>query len=178
MEGKNPAIKLRAVEPEDLEVLFDWENRKSLWQVSNTLAPFSRFVLSKYLESAHQDIYQTRQLRLMIDLVIPGESQKTIGAIDLFDFEPLHQRAGVGILIAEQGDRGKGYASAALDELLEYCFNTLQLKQLYCNISTDNQTSLNLFKKHGFLEIGVKKQWNKTPDGFADEVMLQKIDKV
>lgn len=176
MESDIPTIKLRAVEPEDLDVLFDWENRKSLWQVSNTITPFSRFVLSKYLESAHLDIYQTRQLRLMIDRVTPGENQQAIGTIDLFDFEPLHQRAGVGILIANHKERKKGYASAALDELIDYAFNTLQLKQIYCNISADNVISLNLFKKYGFKEIGVKRQWNKTPGGFNDEVMLQRIN--
>ncbi len=175
MSNENQKVILRALEPEDIDVLYNWENKQDLWQVSNTIAPFSRFVLSKYLESAHLDIYQTRQLRLMIVLVTPNKPDKTIGAIDLFDYEPLHQRAGIGILIGDTTEKGKGYASMALDELIEYSFSILQLNQLFCNISIDNKISLNLFKKHGFVEIGIKKQWNKTPQGFVDEVMLQRI---
>lgn len=175
MTNEKKRIRLRALEPEDLDALYDWENRQALWQLSNTIAPFSRFVLSKYLESAHLDIYQTRQLRLMITLIAPNVPDKTIGAIDLFDYEPLHQRAGVGILIGDSEEKGKGFASMALEELMEYSFSVLQLNQLYCNISIDNEVSLNLFKKHGFIEIGVKKQWNKTPLGFVDEIMLQKV---
>ncbi len=164
-------IILRAPEPEDIDILYDWENRQDLWQVSNTVTPFSRFVLSKYLETAHMDIFQTRQLRLMIDLT--GEKIKTIGAVDLFDYEPIHQRAGVGILIAESSEKGKGNAGLALKELKDYVFNVLLLNQLYCNIGIKNEASLNLFGKNEFVEVGRKKRWNKTPFGFEDEVMFQ-----
>lgn len=177
MSSDITGIKLRALEPEDLDVLYDWENRQVLWKVSNTVAPFSRYILSKYLENAHLDIYQAKQLRLMVDLIRAGEKIKTIGAIDLFDYEPLHQRAGVGILIGDNKEKGKGYASLALKELIEYSFTILQLNQLYCNISVTNTVSINLFKKYKFAEIGIKKEWNKTPEGYADEIMLQLINK-
>lgn len=167
-------INLRAIEPEDIDLLYKWENDESIWHLSNTLAPFSRYVLTKYIESAHLDIYQTRQLRLMIDAV-EGSSSRTVGAIDLFDFEPFHLRAGIGVVIGDSQDRGKGIASLALKELIQYSFETLQLKQLYCNILEDNLVSLNLFKKHGFKEVGLKKSWVKTSNGFLDEYMLQLV---
>lgn len=168
-------VALRAPEPEDLELLYEWENRKSLWQVSNTIAPFSKYVLRQYLETAHQDIFQTRQLRLMIELLAPGKP-KTIGAVDLFDFEPVHERAGVGILIGDRAEKGKGYAKVALGHLIEYVFKTLHLKQLYCNISESNTVSQNLFTQAGFTEIGKKRFWNKTETGFEDEIMYQLIN--
>jgi diamine N-acetyltransferase len=168
-------IKLRALEPEDVDLLYIWENDPEIWKVSNTVAPFSRYVLMKYIESSHQDIYETRQLRLMIDLTVNSNHIKTIGAIDIFDFEPLHQRAGIGVLIGESVERGKGYADLALKKLIEYCFNTLYLNQVYCNISTSNTPSIRLFKKNGFHEIGIKKSWNKTKNGYVDEIMLQLI---
>ena len=105
LEGK--LIQLRAPEPEDLECLYRWENDTEIWQVSNTLTPFSRYILKNYIESAHLDIYETRQLRFMIDALSNGsEAKKTIGTIDLFDFEPYHNRAGIGILIGEVSERG------------------------------------------------------------------------
>lgn len=169
-------VSLRALEPEDLELLYDWENRKTLWQVSNTIAPFSKFVLSKYIESAHLDIFQTRQLRLMIDLLgVSNKVVKTIGAIDLFDYEPMHNRAGVGIVIGDDSEKGKGFAGMALEALINYAFEVLQLKQLYCNIGVENVVSMQLFKKYGFQEIGIKKSWNKTANGYTDELLLQCI---
>jgi diamine N-acetyltransferase len=175
MQNSEYNINLRALEPEDIDFLFIWENDKTIWQLSNTIVPFSRYVLTKYIESAHLDIYQTHQLRLMIDVVFEEGSKKTVGAVDLFDYEPFHQRAGIGILIGSAEDRGKGYADAALKEIINYSFSILQLNQLYCNIEPDNNASINLFKKHGFQVVGVKKNWNKSAGGFKNEILLQLI---
>jgi diamine N-acetyltransferase len=169
-------VKLRALEPEDIELLYRWENDKSIWHISNTQVPFSRYILSKYLETSHLDIYQTKQLRLMIDVSGEEFPLTTIGAIDLFDFEPFHLRAGIGILISEKEFRGKGFADLALMELITYAFESLQLNQLYCNIEINNTASINLFHKHGFSDIGIKKNWNKTLTGYTDELMLQLIN--
>jgi diamine N-acetyltransferase len=165
-------IKLRALEPEDLELLYEWENNNSYWILSNTIVPFSKYTLKRYLKNSHKNIYETGQLRLMIDL--PGE-KKTIGTIDIFDFDPFHKRAGLGILIADEEQRKKGYATMALKCLIAYCFKTLQLHQLYCNILSNNCESMDLFKKLGFTEIGVKKEWIKTADGYINEHLFQLI---
>jgi diamine N-acetyltransferase len=176
LEGK--LIQLRAPEPEDLECLYRWENDTEIWQVSNTLTPFSRYILKNYIESAHLDIYETRQLRFMIDALSNGsEAKKTIGTIDLFDFEPYHNRAGIGILIGEVSERGKGFANDALKVLINYAFTVLKLHQLYCNIGIENQLSLRLFQNHGFAIIGEKKDWLKGEDGWTGEYLLQLINR-
>ena len=86
LEGKN--LKLRALEPSDVDFLFEWENDEKLWHLSNTIAPFSRFVLEQYILNSHQDIFTNKQLRLMIDLK-NGDNNYPIGSIDLFDFDPV-----------------------------------------------------------------------------------------
>jgi diamine N-acetyltransferase len=166
-------INLRAPEPEDLELLYKWENNNSYWTISNTIAPFSRFTLKRYLEDSHKNIFETGQVRLMIDH-IPDKA--TIGTIDIFDFDAFHNRAGIGILIASDEHRRKGNASMALKCLIDYCFKTLQLHLLYCNILEDNCGSMELFGKHGFTRIGIKKDWIKTPEGYLDEYMFQLIN--
>lgn len=165
-------IKLRALEPEDLELLYKWENDESYWVISNTVSPFSKYTLKRYLENSHRNIYETGQLRLMIDI---AAGNKTIGTIDIFDFDPFHNRAGLGILIADDAERRKGYASMALQCLIEYCFTTLQLHQVWCNILSNNRESMELFIKMGFKEIGLKKEWIKTPQGYLDEHLFQLI---
>ncbi|MGD0582762.1 MAG: GNAT family N-acetyltransferase [Bacteroidales bacterium] len=168
-------VNLRAVEPEDLELLYTWENDNKYWVISNTFTPFSRYTLKRYIENSHKNIYVNGQLRLMIDHVKSGT---TIGTIDIFDFDPFHKRAGLGILIANEKFRRKGYASMALACLIEYCFSTLLLHQLYCNILSNNPESMELFRRHGFRKIGVKKEWIKTAEGFIDEHMFQLMNKV
>ncbi|MCE3279130.1 MAG: N-acetyltransferase [Bacteroidetes bacterium] len=173
MKLKGKHIMLRAIEPADIDVLYNWENDEENWAVSNTQTPFSRFVLEQYIASAHVDIYSTKQLRLM--MCEPDE--KAIGTIDLFDFDPNNMRAGVGILIADKSDRRKGYASEALTLLTNYCFEILNLHQIYCNITTDNETSILLFQKHGFQITGIKKQWVRSGNTYKDELLLQLIRK-
>jgi len=167
-------VSLRALEPDDIEILYKWENDRTIWHLSNTITPLSRFTLEQYVLSAGQDIYATRQLRMMIDLKNPVNGIKTIGSIDLFEYEPAHQRAGVGILILE-AFRGKGYASESLELLINYAFETLQLHQLFTNISTDNSESIRLFESKGFQFIGNKKEWNRIHNKWQDESMFQLI---
>jgi diamine N-acetyltransferase len=167
-------VILRALEPDDVETLYKWENDRAIWHLSNTITPLSRFTLEQYVLSAGQDIYATRQMRMMIDLKDNTEGIKTIGSIDLFEFEPAHQRAGVGILIHD-GFRGQGFASEALDLLINYAFETLQLHQLFTNISNENKESIRLFESKGFQFIGTKKDWNRIRNKWQDESMFQLI---
>ena len=145
-----------------------------MWYLSNTLVPFSRFTLEQYILNASQDIFTAKQLRLMIDKK-QENSIKTIGTIDLFDFDPANKKAGIGILI-ESSERKKGNASLAVDLLLEYCFDILRLHQVYCNISSDNEASLNLFKKRNFEVCGLKKDWIRLKNKWVDEYILQLIN--
>lgn len=164
-------INLRALEPEDLEFLFKIENNESFWEISHTQAPFSKFLLKQYLENAHLDIYQAKQLRLIIE---DNTTKKSVGMIDIFDFNPQHQRAGVGILVHPNYQQN-GFASEALKLLIQYSFAYLNLHQLYANITSDNEKSISLFKKHQFKQIGVKKDWIFSNGSFKDEILFQLI---
>lgn len=170
---KSKDIYLRAIEPTDLESLYLWENDPQVWRVSGTTSPFSKYVLKQYIENSHLDIYQTKQLRLII---VSSHDDRAIGAIDLFDFDPTNRRIGVGILIYSSEERGKSYASQALGLVIEYCFKTLGLHQIYCNITSDNTPSHALFSKYGFKTIGTKIQWLYVDGKWVDEDMLQLID--
>jgi diamine N-acetyltransferase len=170
---ENDGIRLRAVEPEDLETLYRWENDEANWKQSNNLTPYSRYVLKRYIAGSGKTIYETGQLRLMID-ILPG--MRTIGSIDLFDFDHFHGRAGVGILIADPADRKKGYASAALTCLVNYAFETLNLHQLWCNIMETNTESLNLFLAHGFIQCAAKKDWLRSGETMVTELTLQLVN--
>ena len=168
-------IKLRALEPSDAQLLFEWENDPSIWHLSNTIVPFSKFDIEQYILNSEKDIFSNKQLRLMIDKKLPNNKLQTVGSIDIFDFDPINKRAGVGILIIEK-ERNKGIASEALDVLIKYGFETLNLHQFYCNISSENEVSLKLFKKKNFQLVGTKKDWNFSNGEYYDEYLLQLVN--
>lgn len=171
LKGEN--IYLRALEPNDLEFVYEIENEESFWLVSNTQTPYSRFLIRQYLENAHQDIYEAKQLRLAI---CKKDDFSAIGLIDLFDFDPKNNRAGVGILIKNTNDRNVGIGSEALELFLQYSFYHLNLHQLYANIAVENEISTTLFTNFGFEKIGVKKQWNLVNGIYSDEALFQLIN--
>lgn len=164
-------VKLRALEPEDLSILYTTENNEEFWEASNTLTPFSKATLQSYLENAHVDIYQAKQLRLAVE----NTNKTTVGFIDLFDFDPKHQRAGVGIVILPQHQK-LGYANESLFLLKNYAFNRLNLHQLYAHIASNNSKSIHLFQKSGYLQTGILKNWLYNNGTFLDVFVYQLID--
>lgn len=239
LEGRR--IRLRAVEPQDAEVLYAWENDPAVWAVSGTTEPFSREQIERFIDRQLQggDLFRTGQLRLMIETREaeekastgasegacgetdgeadreacngacgeageeprgkacneadgePGERTceeadgetckreaapcRTIGTVDLFEYDPLHGRAGLGILIYDPRDRRLGYARDAVETLCEYARNRLRMHQLWCSIGEGNTASRMLFRELGFREVGTKRDWLWSPEGYQNEILLQKI---
>lgn len=167
----NGHICLRAAEPEDLDIMYQIENNPQLWEVSCITVPFSRFTLKQYIESSQNDIFADRQLRLMI---VTKEDRTVIGVVDISDFDPLNNRAAVGIVVLRE-HRQSGVAGQALKLLCNYCFNFLHLRQLYAYIPCDNDPSFTLFTHNGFVQSGVLKDWLQTEDGYKDVFLVQNI---
>lgn len=170
--NRNPKVTLRALEPDDLEFLFQLENDPDLWAASDVLpAPVSRHALREYLRHAAASLAEVGQLRLVISLA----DGSAVGTLDLFDYSALHQRAGVGITVLRRARR-QGCAQAALAQLLPYA-RALRLHQLYCTITADNRASIRLFKKAGFRRVGVRHGWlrENTPAGWKNAVEMQLI---
>src|SRR5690606_11328038 len=170
---KNKNIYLRPLEPEDLDFLYQVENNPDIWELSSNQTPYSKFALKQYIErTLSEDIYGLKELRLVI---CKTQDNATIGLIDLFDFNPKNKRAGIGILISDEKNINSGYGSQALETLIDYAFDVLQLHQLYCNILSTNHRSINLFLKHNFKQIGVKKDWIFDGKNYKDEILFQLI---
>jgi diamine N-acetyltransferase len=167
---KNDMIKLRPLEPEDLDLLYAWENDTSMWASGSTVSPYSRYTLKEYIARSHRSIYEMRQLRLMIEV-----SGVATGLTDMYDFDPHNRRAAVGILL-DPAHRRKGIATEALSILVDYAFSFLKLHQLYAYIPADNESSKALFKRCGFTVSGILTDWILTGDGYSDVLPVQLIN--
>lgn len=163
-------IRLRALEPEDLDWLFAIENNEAFWEISSTIQPFSKTLLARYIENANQDFYSAKQLRLVI-----LHKETPVGLLDLFEYEPQHHRAGLGILVLPEYE-SKGIATTAIEIGVNYGFTILQLHQIYVNITADNERSIALFKKLNFQLVGSKKDWIFIQGNYKNELLLQLIN--
>ena len=171
---ENENLLLRALEPEDLDILYEWENNTELWKYGSTLTPYSRFALRDYLTNSLQGIVYSRQLRLM---AIEKESQLAVGTVDLFDYDPIHQRACIGVLV-DAPFRRKGYGEEILHLTADYAFTILHLHQIYAYIPISNTNSFNLLIRCGYEQAGLLKAWLKTSAGFEDVHLMQAINNI
>ena len=169
MDNINEYI-LRALEPDDLDTLYDTENDKSLWKYSNASSPFSKHSLKKFIENSHLDIIEHKQVRL----VLSDKNNLPFGFIDLFKYDMINKRAGVGVIIFEKY-RSKGLGSISLDLIENYVKKYIPIHQLYANISSENIESIKLFEKHNYLKVGNKKDWIYYNNKYFDELLYQKI---
>jgi diamine N-acetyltransferase len=167
---KSAPIFLRALEPSDIEILFELENDSDYWKYANRTEPFSKALLENYIAQQSQDIFEAKQKRF----VIVESTKEVLGFVDLYDFEPLHRRAGVGILIKEE-KRGSGFGKMATNLLGTYASKHLNIHCLYANIAIENKASIRVFEACGYIQVGLKKAWNFYEDQFHDEYLYQKL---
>lgn len=171
MKLENGIIQLRAIEPEDIELLYKWENNPLLWNAGNTRQPYSKFAIKQYIQQVDQTIYDSKQLRLMIDKL---DEKVTIGTVDLFDYDIHNSRIALGLFI-DPGYQGKGFAKQTLKLIETYVFNFLNIHQLYCHISEKNTASKSMFEKEGYEQNGVLKNWIKTSEGYENIIVFQRF---
>jgi diamine N-acetyltransferase len=164
-------IYLRGVEMEDLVLIENLENDPENWVHSGTLIPFSRKSIEEYILSI-RDLNAVKQYRWIIGTTKEDES---IGAIDIYEFDSIHRRAGIGIII-NKNFRKNGYASDAIKLLCDYAFSHLNLHQLWANIIDSNIASQRLFEKNDFHKIASKPNWIISNGKWHDEFMYQRIN--
>lgn len=163
-------ISLRALEPEDLDFLYEMENDEREWSVSASRTHFSRFALRQYLADQPADVFQSGELRLVI-----ADGKEAVGLIDLTNFSPMDGRAEVCILI-HPAHRGKGYARTALGLLEDYARQFLRIRMLYALISSrHNPVSLQLFKAAQYQAIATLPAWHNRGGEYEDVVLVQKF---
>ena len=167
-EMKDGTVRLRALEPEDLDMLYSIENDHKLWNVGPTNVPYSRYVLHNYIANSSGNIYADCEVRQMI---VNGEGE-TVGIVDITDFDAKNCRAEVGIVVA-CGHRRQGYALSAIRQIIDYALHVLHLHQLYAVVSSSNEAALGLFRKAGFIECSELKDWLYDGKIYQSAVLMQ-----
>lgn len=161
-------LRLRAVEPEDLDLMYLVENDTELWPQGQTSVPFSHFALKQYIAESRNDFFHDRQLRLVIETT-DGIS---CGFVDMQHYDPQHHRAEVGIVVVPERQR-QGIASEALRLLAEYASKHLGIHQLYALVPESNKASTALFRRCGYKETATLQDWLRSPNGWQSVIVFQ-----
>lgn len=138
---------LRSVGSKDIDTILLWENDSEVRRFGDSEKIFTREDIETFVRNQQYDIAATEQQRFMID----APDGRSVGAIDLFDYDG--STAGIGILVYADEDRRKGYAADALQTLIRYARN-LRISVLHASVATDNTASLRLFCSCGFVRSG------------------------
>lgn len=149
-----PKVFLRAMEPEDLHLIYEVENEEGIWDMGVTNVPYSQYLLLDYISNATGDIYADKQVRLIVE----NEAHEAVGVADLMDFDPKHNRAELGIVI-KKPFRKLGYGRAAIAKMSEYAEKVLHLHQIFCFVAENNIPSRKMLQTSGFQESTLLKEW-------------------
>lgn len=161
-------VVLRAMEPEDLDLLYQIENDTKLWNIGLTNVPYSRYVLHDYIATSSGDIYTDKQVRLIIE----NEEHQTIGLVDIMNFNPQNRRAEMGIVVQE-AFRQKGYGKDAIQKVIRYAKEVLHLHQLYVVVNSSQKLTIGLFLRMGFKETCQLTDWLYDGEVYHDATLLQ-----
>ena len=168
---ENDKLRLRAMEPEDLDWLYRLENNTDLWKYGTTNVPYSRYALKRFIEETSHNIYADAQLRL---IVAQKNTSKAVGIVDLFDYSPAHARAEVGIVILPEYQK-QGIGRKALRLLRYYAKEKLRLHQLYAFVDQQNPVAQKLFIKEGYTRQGIVKDWLQWSENYSDAIIFQLV---
>ena len=166
-----PMVRLRALEPEDLELLYTIENEEELWDVGSSCTPMSKYALRQYLASQPQNVLESGEVRLVIVNELTG---KAVGLLDLTDISFLDGRAEVGIALL-RSERGKRIGQAALVALERYARQKLRLRLLFAQIGLPlSENSKKIFESVGYEQIALLPEWHYRNGGYESIAIYQK----
>ena len=74
-------------------------------------------------------------------------------------------------IVTKKSYRNQGIGTLLLENLISICQN-LNLSSLSLEVNEDNQTAIHLYKKLGFKEIGIRKNYYKNKNGIIMTLTL------
>jgi RimJ/RimL family protein N-acetyltransferase len=161
-------VRLRAVEPEDWEALFEWDADTEIARLSFEIPfPASREATKKW--AAEQAVRETKDDSFR--WVIEGLDGEFLGMIETHFCKRRHGTFQFGIGVRREHWR-KGYASEAIRLILAYYFRELRYQKVNAHVYSFNEASLQLHRKLGFREEGRLRRVVFADGCYHDEVIF------
>ena len=142
-------IYLRPLDMEDIEPCVSWLNDEEVRQYLSRLTPLNKTREKEFIEKLYKD---TGEAILGIAL---KENDQLIGNLALSSISMPFRHASLGIVIGEKSCWSKGYGSEALNLMLGYGFDQLNLHRIFLTVLSFNGRAISAYEKVGFKREGV-----------------------
>ena len=146
LRGKS--VFLRLIEKDDAVLIFSWENNEEIKKVTRIESTLSIQMIDALIEE-QMNVWDSGQIRF---LICKADTGTPLGTVDLYEVNFSLYTAVIGILIAKESDRNKGYGREAIQLIHEYAINTLGIKEISAKIQKENTRSIAFFNSSGYVE--------------------------
>lgn len=165
--GKN--VFLRKLEKGDLERTWVWLHMQDVYDKIGVSVPFSHSQQEAWFEKTDKATDK------FVFAVCRCNDSLHLGNVSIDSIDSKHRNARLSIFLADSESRGKGYGSEALNLLIEYAFDFLNLHKVWVKMDTDDPRVVRFYEKCGFIQEGVLKQHEFKNGKYIDKILFAKI---
>lgn len=141
-------IFFRPIELEDEALLRRWINDPAVWRTLCIRPPVNAVREREWIETLSKDPTQT-----VFGLVVK-EDQRLIGTVGLVHIQAAERSADLGISIGEVAYWERGYGREAVELMVRYGFEELNLNRIGLQVYSDNWRAIRCYQKAGFVHEG------------------------
>lgn len=164
---KAKRVYLRPIEKTDVPLLTRWINDPDVRQYLKAFLPNQNSEEEKWV-----DELATRKTTDVVLMICLTEDDRPIGTMGIHRISWKDRTATTGALIGEKELWGKGYGSEAKMVLLDYAFNTLNLRKICSTANATNPRSIAYSQKCGYKVEGVLRKHVFIKGRYVDQVHL------
>lgn len=104
--------------------------------------------------------------------IIDSKTDKIIGTVGLHNVDNINRTATLGIFIGNRNYLSKGYGTEAIQLILDFGFNYLNLNNIDLDVMEFNQRAVKCYKKCGFKEIGRRRKCKFINGKYYDSISM------
>lgn len=104
------------------------------------------------------------------------ETNENIGVIGLHNIQNEHKKGEIGFWVLPKFN-GKGFTTEAANAIVNFCFSQLNFNRIEATVETENEASIKVIKKLGFIYEGTFEEYEMNNGKFIDLMMFRKLKK-
>lgn len=161
-------VSIRPLELADLKFLHKWRNDKEIFDnLGGGYFPKSYSEMSEWMPSIVRNTVEQQRFLILFE-------NNEVGFISLTNINHKNGTSELGLYLGEKNYLGKGIAKKALNILIDYAKNTLNLRKISLNVLDDNDAAIHLYKKVNFVECGLKRE-ERYVNGTYKNLLLMEV---
>ncbi|MHA2289133.1 MAG: GNAT family N-acetyltransferase [Promethearchaeota archaeon] len=166
---KGKRIKFAPLDRKHIDLFLKWFNDPEITQYLLMYKPITRDWEEVWFDALKQKEDMVHFSILLLDQEDP---EKIIGNCAIHNIDNKNRSCTCGITIGEKNYQNKGYGTEAMEMLVEYAFNTLNMNRMELSVWEFNTRAFKAYQKVGFVEEGRKRQARYHNGKYYDEIIM------